>query len=478
MSYKLLMWFFGFLTLGLIAFLGNSFLLAHRRYFIEFKTKRHKRKRGATPAEQEEAARPFFLFWWLRQYAASLAAVCFVYLLAAAGTYLVAPLLSGAKKNRYTGGIPAKPQQQKELWKSYVELSVAAEKNPENAGIHLQLARAQRKQGLEQKALASYHKVIYLDPLSLDAQFELGCMAAAAGDATLAASQVSELSRRWPNRPERYLLQSRIAFLAGKQPEALAYLRSALAVKPGSREIRVLLVDMLLQQHAYAEAIRLAQEGLKLPPDQRNETVNATQELRTSGVHPFPSSSTSLSLLLARSLLAVGRHAEAEATLQAATKADPFSPLPALFLGDVRIARGEYGGALLAYEETLKRDPENYVVINNIASLAVEHGFDLERAATLAARMYAKYPQDPAVADTLGWVLCQQGKVAAALPLLQFAATGASNNPVHRYHYGAALLKNGQNEAARKELGAALKLSRQFDGVEKAQALLASAAVK
>ena len=83
------------------------------------------------------------------------------------------------------------------------------------------------------------------------------------------------------------------------------------------------------------------------------------------------------------------------------------------------MSRRAYRSALAAYEEVLKRDPENTLAMNNIASLSVEHGFDLARAATLAARMYAKYPQEPVVADTLGWVLCsQRGTLEQALPLL------------------------------------------------------------
>ena len=90
----------------------------------------------------------------------------------------------------------------------------------------------------------------------------------------------------------------------------------------------------------------------------------------------------------------------------------------------------------------------------------------------MAARMYAKYPGDPAPADTLGWVLFNQGKLAQALPLLRFAAVGAPRNPTHRYHYGAALLKDGQTEAGRNELAAALQLSGGLDGVDRARALL------
>ena len=207
-------------------------------------------------------------------------------------------------------------------------------------------------------------------------------------------------------------------------------------------------------------------------PAPLNQSVNATLNNSALGKRSPLAGATGFYLLLARSRIGLGHYAEAEAALQAAAATDSVTAVPFILLGELRMSRGTYRGALEAYEEALRRDPDNNTVMNNIASLSVEHGFDLERAATLAARMYAKYPGDPAVADTLGWVLHTQGKRDQALPLLQFAVVAGASNPVHRYHLGAALLKNGETAAGKKELEAALKLSREFDGAAKARTLL------
>jgi cellulose synthase operon protein C len=470
MTYKVLLGIFGLVTLGFIAFLGNNLMLARNGYFREFtanpaKRSRRRKKQGDT----EKAERPFFITWWLRNYALSLSAGCGTYLLIAAGVYLVSPLLhTGAKTGRATAALPVESEQKKQLWKNYVELSLIAEKSPQDPILQLKLARMQRGLGLAKKALATYHKVIYLDPLSPDAQYEMGALAATVGEVNLAVSQVAELTRRWPRRPESFLLQASIDLRGGKQDEALTGLRRALALAPDNRETRNLLITQLLQQRAYAEACRLAEEGLKQTPAMMNQSVNATLDQSPAEKKPV----ADLYLLLAKSRIGLGEYAKAETALQGAAAATPSSATPFILRGDLRMSRGNFQDALASYEEALQRDPDNSVVMNNIASLSVEHGFDLARAATLAARMYAKYPRDPAVADTLGWVLHNQGKRNEALPLLQFAATGSPDNPVHRYHYGAALVKNGQTAAGRKELEAALKLSRGFDGAGRAQTLL------
>ncbi len=472
MYHKLLLTVLGLISLGLIAFIGNTLLLGHRRYVLLFMTKRQKNKkrhRNSSHTEPDKVTRPFFLFWWLKEYALSLSAVCIVCLLVAAGAYVVNPLLRyGTKTSHIAAGIPSLSADKKELWKNYVEMSLTAEKHPQDAPLHLQLARTQRDLGLVQKSLATYHKVLYLDPLSCDARFELGCLAMAAGEKQLAVAQVEELARRWPRRPESSLLQARIDFHAGKRTEALAGVRRALAIDPKNRQVRLLLVELLFQQHAYAEAAGMAQEGLKHAPPRTHQTVNAAEELRSTAGQ----TTLALLLFLARSQVALGQYAEADATLQTAAKNATVSPAPFILLADLRIQRGQYRAALEASEEALRRDPKNQMAMNNIACLSVEHGFDLERAVNLAARMYAQFPRDPAVADTLGWVLFARGKKDQALPLLQFAVTGAPDNPTHRYHFGVALLKAGQTEAGRKELAAALRLSGSFDGAAKARLLL------
>ena len=437
MSQKLLFLVLILSTLGLIAFVFGTLIRARPRYW--------KRYGGPTVS-----SKPPFNRWWLRKYAVVLSVAAGVYLLAVVGTiYMNQRGRPTPKAHRYATDIGTKTEEQKKLYKSYVELSAAVEKNPNDAATHLKLARAQRDLGMAQKALATYQKVLYLDPKSLDAHFEMGRLAAAMGETNLAALQVTEMTSMWPRRPELHLLQAQIDLRAGKSDQAIEQWRIALEKDPGSKEARVLLISTSLKQRSYGEAARLAEVGLKLTPDD-----------------------TELSLLLARSLVGLGRIPEAQATLLTAAGRDVSSPVPVLMLGDLQVSRGEYLAAIKSYEEVLLRVPDHVLAMNNIAQLTADHGYELDRAATLASRLYAKYPKDPAVVDTLGWVLFKQGKLEEALPLLQFAAVGAPNNPAHRYHYGTALLKEGQTAAGLKELEAALKISKDFDGADKARALL------
>jgi predicted Zn-dependent protease len=77
------------------------------------------------------------------------------------------------------------------------------------------------------------------------------------------------------------------------------------------------------------------------------------------------------------------------------------------------------------------------------------------------------------VADTLGWLLLQQGKVNEARELLAKAAVALKGVPVVRYHYAAALARSGDKERARSELNVALSHKQPFEERDEATALMA-----
>jgi len=80
-------------------------------------------------------------------------------------------------------------------------------------------------------------------------------------------------------------------------------------------------------------------------------------------------------------------------------------------------------------------------------------------------------PEDPSVADTLGWVLYRRGLYGAAITELKRSAEKLPNEAAVRYHLGMAYLRNGDKADAKSELTAALKLGS-FDGEDDAKRTL------
>jgi tetratricopeptide (TPR) repeat protein len=330
-----------------------------------------------------------------------------------------------------------------------IELRNAIKQNPDDSEALLLLARIQTRLVQYKEAVDSYRKVISLDPKQYDAHLELGRLAFTLKDSSLVLAEATEAVRLQPDKVEPRLLLAQIYQVIDKREPALEQCRAIAGKEFATPELRQQLVRLLIGLRAFGEALQAIETGLKAAPDE------------------MP-----LKFLQAQALLELGRSAEAETVLRTTATANPVSPDPHIVLGDLLIRCGNYPGALKAYEEALKRNPDNDQVMNSVASLNSDHGYDLERSAALAARLHAKYPLDPSVADTLGWTLFLQGKLDQALPLLQQGVDGMPGNPMNRYHLGVALLKAGNPAAGKMELSEALRISGNFDGADKARALL------
>ena len=388
---------------------------------------------------------------WLKRRRLILGGVAMVYLVTA-GVLLFTNLaqLPGLRhESKQYVESAMKYLKEKKYNEASIELRNAIKKNPEDTDAYLILARVQRQLGQAPEAVESYRKVISLNTTLYEPHLELSSLAFSLKNVSLALAEAKDAGKLRPDKPEPRLLQAQIYGATGKHDLALEQCRTILGKEFDTPELQQQYLTLLLKLRAFTEALQATVVGLKVAPD-----------------------NTPLKIMQAEALEGLGRSAEAETTLQAAATADTVSPAPCFALGDLRMGRGDYIAALKGYEEALKRAPESDLAMNNIASLTAEHGFDLERAATLASRLYAKHPKDPAVADTLGWTLYRQGKVEQALPLLKQGVAGMPGNPLHRYHLGVALLKSGNQIAGRKELEASLRISGTFDGAAKARALL------
>ena len=85
-------------------------------------------------------------------------------------------------------------------------------------------------------------------------------------------------------------------------------------------------------------------------------------------------------------------------------------------------------------------------------------GQDLPRALLLAQSARDAAPQDPQIADTLGWVQYKQGAYPSAEALLREAAEKLPTNAEVLYHLGMAQAKLGKNAEARASLQKSLDL--------------------
>jgi Flp pilus assembly protein TadD len=263
----------------------------------------------------------------------------------------------------------------------------------------------------------------------------------------------------------------------------------------------------LLEQKKNAEARVEFDQALKLAPDYFTaleqqvdldllEKQYATAQQRVQQkIGQYPKA-VPLQLLLAHVLIASGDTNQAESTLQKTIAVSPDSQQAYLMLAQLYAAANQNGkvladlsaalaknpkdvGALLlmgmtynaekdydhardAYEKLLALTPNNVTALNNLAYIYAQNLGQLDKGYQLAHQARDLAPADPSTADTLGWILYQQGQYSSALSLLRESAGKMDSEPEVQYHLGMTYYMMGDEADARTTFQRALQLSQNF----------------
>ncbi|HEX8290854.1 MAG TPA: tetratricopeptide repeat protein [Pyrinomonadaceae bacterium] len=135
-------------------------------------------------------------------------------------------------------------------------------------------------------------------------------------------------------------------------------------------------------------------------------------------------------------------------------------------IGLIEAGRNNLDAAAEYYRRVLSIRPDEPVAANNLAALYGDHGKgNPEEAIRLGQDVVRRFPSEPGFADTLGWVYYRRGLYRDSVEQLRRAVDGAAkrggDNSLYRWHLGAALARNGDKAAARRELQKSLELASQ-----------------
>ncbi len=310
----------------------------------------------------------------------------------------------------------------------------------------------------------------------------LGRLQGQAGQHEAATETLTHLVEVTDGNAEARLLLAQAQLAAGEATEAREVLEAALAAQPGHPATVAALFQLLPRLEgpeatlAYAERLqRRYPEGawphrvigdLHLQAGRRE----AAMEAYLDGWAKQPSAELAIALFRARQGALQGE--KVLASLRDWLAQNPEDDRVRLVLAEGLLSQGEMAQARDLYESLKETQGNNPVIWNNLAWLyqqtgdarAVAHG---ERALELA-------PGQPAIIDTLGWILVDTGEVTRAKDLLRQAAEGAPGNPDIAYHYAVALHRSGDDAAARTVLQELLKTEANFADKAAAAALLES----
>ena len=154
-------------------------------------------------------------------------------------------------------------------------------------------------------------------------------------------------------------------------------------------------------------------------------------------------------LLLAQLYVASNRQQEAIAKLSAfVEKNKTVQAVPAMMqLAMIQEQLKNFAAARDAYENLLSVAPNFPLALNNLAVLYSEHLGQLDKAYDLAQKAREAVPNEPHIADTLGWILFKKGDYGNALRLLQESAGKLPDLPEIQFHVGMAHYMLGEEGA-------------------------------
>lgn len=386
-------------------------------------------------------------------------------------------------------------------------------RNPNESRAMVELSRIAELDGRMRDAIAWLDQVRKLNDKDVTAQIELAELYIRSGQARDAVTVTNQLENFWPRNLQVIMAKSRAEIAAGETANAVRTLRRASNVAANSADklIRVARRQMALRDFEGAgwtldsarslapdflpvhrervrlmaldkgidEAIAMA-KGLKdvyadaplvdlVIGDTKMQAGDADGALESYRAGLDKVRSATLAVRYHRALSAAKRPDEGIAFLEAWLKKDPLDLRVRRALASAHLSRGDNQRAIDMHEALLRDRPGDVRLVNNLAILYQRVGDP--RAIKMAEQALAIRPSEPAVLDTMGWILVKSGRAAQGLRYLREAQARAADSLDVRLHLAIALHELGRSTEAKRTLEPVLQAGELFKKQAEASAL-------
>lgn len=339
-------------------------------------------------------------------------------------------------------------------------LERAASASPDAVQVQLLLARAYAQTDEVKRALELAQRIQGSNPENADSLDTLGSIQLAAGQKDQALATFGKLVQVQPKSPFALYRLANAQAVAAKGEAAISTLKKALSLKPDYQEAQVALAELEIRAGRYPAAMQIAQQlkkqaaksplGSVIEGDALMAEKKFALAIKSYEAGFALGKSNTILIKLHRANVLAGKPAEAKARLAQWLKESPEDAGVRLYAADSSLNSGEYKDAIEQLEWLLRKQPDNIIALNNLAW--AYHQAKDPRASETAERAYKLKPDNADVTDTLGWILSEQGNLSRGIELLQKAVASAPGAPVIRFHLAQALVKSGDKAKARAEL--------------------------
>jgi tetratricopeptide (TPR) repeat protein len=402
--------------------------------------------------------------------------------------------------------------------KAVAELEKLNKGFPKNPAVLYYLAVAQLLNKDLSGALPNLNQAVAINPVAADAVLLLAELNLRKGDFTAAIISLNKLIERTPNIPKAYLILANAYRGRENFDDAFRVYNRLMELYPKSPETPLLIGLLYEQQKKPQEARKSFEKALELAPDYMlaleqlidldiaDKNFSSALSRAQNRIDKNPQAALP-HLLAAKVFMAQTNYVQAESALNRAIQLNPDARIAYMLLAqvyvdskkdqqaleklkDVIAKNPKDTGALMltgmihdklknyqaardAYEKILEISPRYIPALNNLAYLYSEHLNDNDKAYEMARKVRDQSPNDPAVADTFGWILYKRGEYPWALSLLTESADKLPTNPEVLYHLAMAHYKMGEIEAAKFCFEQASQFKMEFPGRDEIEARLA-----
>lgn len=342
---------------------------------------------------------------------------------------------------------------------SITEISEALKKNPNMWKARMALAQLFAKKGDLQGSLDELDKVIDQQPEDIKAKvFRISVLLkmnnpkAALADAQFMVDEQPEVS--WHS-----FRLAEIYFFLKDFDKALPLYEKLQEEKPESVQMleRIVAIHMLKKQPE--TAMEKVDTFLAKVPDNTQAVLVKAKVYLSQGYKDLAENvllaeadkgkEVAPVVMLAELYKSKKEDAKAVQYYEQALKSVPNNIGLMMKIADLQLKRSDHSLAIDTYEKILKQKDDYLPAMNNLAYLYSEKETNLDRALELANAVSRKLPDNPDVADTLGWIFVKKQVYSQADPYLQTAIEAKPDNPTVVYHMG--MLRFGQKNIQEAE---------------------------
>ncbi|MDL1967361.1 MAG: tetratricopeptide repeat protein [Deltaproteobacteria bacterium] len=309
-------------------------------------------------------------------------------------------------------------------------------REPENFRAYMIKGNVQLAQKKYDKAMANFINAGQLHPQAFAPLYFMAMTAEKSNQIKETIKLYSSLLADHPNLADAALRYARFIIKAGKIEEEKHIFEKAIQNVPKSGYLYLILGEIYLALDNTLKAKDCFKNAIALKPDL------VTSYLRLAAIHKKKQELD-----------------EAKKILKACIEHIPDFPEAYIELAYIYNQEWQINKAVSTLETGIAKNPKSVYLANNLAWLYLEQDKNIDKAFTLAQIAHEYRPNDPSIADTLGWAYYKKNFFNQALWILKEAINKAPNNSLIHFHMGKVLYAMGNTSAAISSLKKAISLN-------------------